>query len=129
MAKNLIKVVNQYAVGNTAHLPKRCLLQWEDDATNEEGQTEIEYADMTAGQKNVFDNYKTMVEKFMGAGNTLQSVVNQYALERVPERTIIQWFNDTTGDEDQTIENRVDMGSPDKQIFDTYKLQCENLML
>lgn len=61
MAKTLIQVVNQYDVNG---LPERCIVQWVDDVTGED-QVIINREDMVAPDGQVFDNYKTLVDRFM----------------------------------------------------------------
>lgn len=51
---------------------------------------------------------------------TLIQVVSQYDVNGLPERVIVQWVDDVTG-EDQVIIDRADMVNPDGQIFDNYK--------
>lgn len=51
----------------------------------------------------------------------LKQVVSQYDVNGLPERVIVQWYNDVTSEDTQVIINRTDMVNPDGQIFDNYK--------
>jgi hypothetical protein len=62
MANQLTQVVNQYDVNG---LKERIIIQWVDDETNENHQVIINREDMENPDSNIFDNFKTMVEKFM----------------------------------------------------------------
>ena len=59
----------------------------------------------------------------------LKQVVNQYDVNNLPERVIVQWVDDVTGEEGQKIINRSDMVNPDGQVFDNYKNLVEQFML
>lgn len=58
----------------------------------------------------------------------LKQVVNQYGVNSLPERVIVQWVDDVTGEESQVIIDRGDMVNPDGQIFDNYKNLVEKFM-
>lgn len=51
----------------------------------------------------------------------LKQVVSQYDVNGLPERVIVQWVDDATGEANQRIIDRADMVNPDGQIFDNYK--------
>ncbi len=58
----------------------------------------------------------------------LKKVVNQYNINDIPERIIIQWEDDVTGEPDQVIINYADMDAAQKATFDNYKNLVEQLM-
>lgn len=59
----------------------------------------------------------------------LKQAVVQYDVNGLPQRMICQYVDTVTGEEQQTINNRDDMGSPDKQIFDNFKTMVEKHMI
>ena len=59
----------------------------------------------------------------------LKQAVVQYDVTGLPQRMICQYVDTETGEEQQTINNREDMESPDKQIFDNFKSMVEQHIL
>ena len=62
MANNINQTVTQIDKDN---LPKRVVVQYYDDVTQEGKQTITNYDDLTAGQKTTFDDYQTLCESLM----------------------------------------------------------------
>lgn len=60
---------------------------------------------------------------------TLKQAVVQYDVNGLPQRMICQYVDTVTGEEQQTIINRDEMGNPDKQIFDNFKTMVEQHIL
>ena len=59
----------------------------------------------------------------------LKQVVNQYDVNGLPERCIIQFFDTESGKDEQVIIDRVDMQNPDSNIFDNYKDMVAKFMI
>lgn len=57
--------------------------------------------------------------------NNLIYAIAQYGISKTPERLYVSYIEGVTGEEKEFRINRVDMGNPDKQIFDTFKNQVE----
>lgn len=125
MARELKYTVAQYGLDG---VPERLIVWYLDTDTQEEGNGIYNRSDMVSPQSNTFDNFKTMVERFMSEGGDLKQAVVQYSLYELPERMITQFDGDLMP-ENQVITNRVDMGSPDKQIFDNFKQMIEQHFL
>lgn len=59
----------------------------------------------------------------------LKQVVNQYDVNGLPVRCIVQYYDDVTGEENQSIVNRDDMENPDSNVFDNYEAMVAKFMV
>ena len=61
--------------------------------------------------------------------NILKQSVTQEGNENFSTRVIVQYFDDVTNEEKQTINNYDDLTTEEKATFDAYKALCESKMV